>query len=106
MFRLSSLGRAKRLVLGTCLGAGLCLGCGRPLTDDECMNLLTRYVELLAKSDREDTTAQQRQQMQQRAREMAHRDPEFGRCRNTVSRRDFECAMAAPSTDEFERCLM
>jgi hypothetical protein len=42
----------------------------------------------------------------QQAREKAARDPEFSRCDRTVSRKQFECAMVASSTDDFERCLM
>ena len=88
----------------------LCLvfvaGCGKTLTPDECSQLLDRYVVLLAGSDRPEATAEERNHMRQRARELSKRDPHFGRCGKQVARRKFECAMSAPNTDLFEQCLM
>jgi hypothetical protein len=40
------------------------------------------------------------------AKEKAAQDPEFARCGKSISRSQFDCAMVAPSTDDFERCLM
>jgi hypothetical protein len=80
--------------------------CSKPLTKPDCEQLLLRYVELLAASDRPDSTALEKLRFKQQAREKSARDPEFAQCNRTVSRRQFECAMVAPSTDEFERCLM
>jgi len=84
----------------------LLAGCGKPLNADECSQLLDRYVTLLAISDRPETTAEQRSQMHQQARELSKRDPNFGKCGKQVPRRKFECAMKAPNTDVFEQCLM
>lgn len=81
-------------------------GCGKPLSPDECLQLLDRYVVLLATSDRPEATAEQRNHMRQRAKELSKRDPQFGKCNKQVSRRKFECAMSAPNTDLFEQCLM
>lgn len=78
----------------------------RRLSDTECHQLLSRYLDLLANSDRPDAKQEERQRMHQRADEMAQRDPEFARCSAKVSRAEFECAMAAPTTDAFEQCLM
>ncbi|HEY5960653.1 MAG TPA: hypothetical protein VIV60_29065 [Polyangiaceae bacterium] len=86
--------------------AVLGVGCGKPLTRADCDALLQRYVSLLAASDRPETNSTERAHMQELAKEKAARDPEFGRCSRSVSRTQFDCAMLAPSTDDFERCLM
>lgn len=88
------------------LGALLMPACAKPLAPADCEALLLRYVTLLAASDRPETTAAERLHMQQKAREKAALDPEFGKCAKSVTRAQFDCAMVAPSTDEFERCLM
>jgi hypothetical protein len=85
---------------------GVATGCGKPLSRDECTQLLDRYVVLLTNSDRPEATAEQRNHMRQRAKELANKDPQFGKCSEQVSRRKFECAMNAPNTDLFEQCLM
>jgi hypothetical protein len=40
------------------------------------------------------------------AREFASRTPSFRRCPEHVSRRQLECALAAPNADRFEQCLL
>ena len=107
MFRLTSFVQVVRHFT-TWLSVGVtCLsGCGKPLSADECTQLLDRYVVLLAVSDRPDTTAEQRHHMRQQARELSKHDPNFGKCGKQVSRRKFECAMQAVNTDLFEQCLM
>jgi hypothetical protein len=84
----------------------LLTGCSKPLTAEECSQLLDRYVTLLAISDRPETSGEERNHMRQQAREMSKRDPSFGKCGKQVPRRKFDCAMKAPNTDLFEQCLM
>jgi hypothetical protein len=94
-----------RLILGLTF-CFLLVSCGKPLARPECEQLLLRYVELLANSDRPDSTAIERMRFKQRARDKAAQDPEFAQCSKSMSRKQFNCAMHAPSTDDFERCLM
>lgn len=98
--------RVRDRVTPAILGFSLLSGCAKPLSTGECESLLTRYVSLLAASDRPETTSAERAHMQELAKQKAARDPEFGKCGKSVSRAQFDCAMVAPSTDEFERCLM
>jgi hypothetical protein len=94
--------RASLLSIGLLLPSA----CGKSLSPADCEALLLRYVSLLAASDRPETTAAERLHMQEEAREKASLDPEFGTCAKSVTRAQFDCAMIAPSTDDFERCLM
>jgi hypothetical protein len=83
-------------------------GCGKALSDEECGSLLDRYTELLAKSQNAQLPAHRIAELQGRARELAGSEPayEFADCSKRVSRRNFECAMQAPSVDEMERCFI
>ena len=98
--------RASSRIFWLVLCGTLLSGCGKPLSPDECSQLLDRYVTLLAISDRPETTSEQRNHMRQQAREISKHDPNFGKCGKQVPRRKFECAMKAPNTDLFEQCLM
>lgn len=98
--------RGSRLLLATLLGALLVTACGKPLTKPECETLLLRYVTLLAASDRPETSSAERAHMLEKAKEKASLDPEMAKCGSSISRSQYNCAMVAPSTDEFERCLM
>jgi hypothetical protein len=85
----------------------LCLlGCGKPLSAPECNTLLDRYTELLVRSDREGTNAGDLLKLQEAARERASRNPDFQACGARVSRRAFECAMAAENVDRLEQCML
>ncbi len=88
------------------LAAFLAAGCAKPLSGNECESLLMRYVTLLAASDRPETSSAERTHMLELAKQKAAQDHEFIKCGKSVSRAQFDCAMVAPSTDEFERCLM
>jgi hypothetical protein len=98
--------RGSNLFLVTLVGGLLINACGKPLAKPECEALLLRYVTLLAASDRPETSSAERAHMLEKAKEKAAGDPEMARCGSSVSRAQFNCAMVAPSTDEFERCLM
>lgn len=88
------------------LAAPLLPACGNRLAKADCEALLLRYVTLLAASDRPETSSTERAHMLDKAKQKAALDPEMAKCGNSISRGQFDCAMVAPSTDEFERCLM
>ncbi len=81
-------------------------GCARPLSHDECSQLLDHYVDLLARSDRPDIKAGELLHLQVKARAEAARDPAFASCPSHVSRSQWKCAMKAPDADSLERCLL
>ncbi len=87
--------------------AGCALGCqGQRLKEDECRALLDRYTELLVRSDRAGTNAAELLKLQEAARERAAHDQEFRDCPARVSRKAFDCAMAAQNVDRMEQCLL
>lgn len=81
-------------------------GCGKPLDQAECDALLERYTELLVRSDRPDTTEAELLKLKAAARARAAEDRAFKQCSSRVSRRAFECAMAADHVDRLEQCLL
>lgn len=96
---------------GQALCAGLALvmmlaGCGRRLEASECGSLLDHYVELLLRDDRPGASAGELLRLQQDARRKAERDPAFHECSDRVSRRGFDCAMAAQDANKLEQCLL
>lgn len=81
-------------------------GCNRPLTNEECNELLDHYTERLAHSKDPELPDPEIERLKAGARRKAAEDPEFARCSVKVSRSKWECAMHAPSVDEVERCLL
>jgi hypothetical protein len=81
--------------------------CERDLTEQDCQQLLDRYVELLARSRMPDASVESVERMKSEAREHARSSPRFRECREFFSRRDFDCALQqAKNVDELERCLL
>jgi hypothetical protein len=68
--------------------------------------MLDHYVEVLAQSDGRKASPEEILRLQREARAKAATDPEFLRCTGEVSRRQYECAIKAPSADDVERCLL
>lgn len=83
-------------------------GCGKRLSATECDSLLDHYTSKLVVNENPDATPYFIAEKQRLARELAHQDPkfEFADCDDKVSRRQFDCAMAAMDVDSIERCLL
>lgn len=88
------------------LFAALTCTCARPLSADECTQLLDHYTTLLARSRDSQVRPEQVEEVVAQARRKASQDPEFSQCTAKVSRRKWTCAMAAPSVDAVEKCLL
>jgi hypothetical protein len=84
----------------------LLTGCGKRLQSDECRMLLDHYVELLLRDDRPKSSAGEILRLQQEARKKAEQDPAFLECPERVSRRSYDCAMAADDANRLEQCLL
>lgn len=81
-------------------------GCGSTVTEEECRQLLDHYTDKQIDQARPSTNKRGRIELRMEAQKKASVDPEFQRCSAAVSRRQFECAMAAASADQIERCLL
>jgi hypothetical protein len=82
------------------------VGCGRPLSQNECLDLLDRYTDKIIDQARPSAGQGERIQLVREARKKASLDPQFAECPSRVSRSAFECAMAAANADQMERCLL
>lgn len=83
-----------------------CLSCRPALSEHECLKLLDHYTDKQIDQARPSTRAAERPALIDQARARALTDPEFRNCSAQVSRRAYECAMAADSADAIERCLL
>jgi hypothetical protein len=72
---------------------------------EQCAALLDRYVEHLAHAADPRAAASAIEEQRARTRALAAKDPDFGRCSQTITRDEADCAMKAQNADEFERCL-
>lgn len=97
--------RAARLLVASLLAA-VTSACQKPLQSNECEALLDRYVVLLAHSDRPGTPEGEILKLRAQAREKSATDPNFRACQERVSRKQFECAIQADTTDRFEQCML
>lgn len=80
--------------------------CAEPLSNDECRQLLDHYTSLLVRQRDRGASDETLERARADAREKAAADPDFRQCSAKVSRRQWSCAMNAPSVDEVERCLL
>lgn len=80
--------------------------CKKPISRDECDQLLDHYVELLLKADRPEVRAEELLRLQHEARTKAAQDPAFSHCPEEVSRAQFHCAMQAKNPDRLEQCML
>lgn len=86
----------------------LAVACHSGPTPEQCELLLDRYTELLVKQENPKVGDPELRTRKEAARSLAATDPsfEFSSCQRRVSRRQYECAMAAPTVDTVERCLL
>ena len=81
-------------------------GCSKPVSKQECAQLLDHYVEHLAVQNSFGDKPQAPAQLKREAAQLARRDRNFAECPDRVSRTQLECALKAPSADRVEQCLL
>ena len=96
------------------LGAALvtcAAACKRPPSTEECGRMLDRYVDMTAGRDPAlaglpETRAAEVRDAKRAAKRL---EPSYGRsleqCRSEVSRAEYDCAMAAPTPNDWEACI-
>jgi hypothetical protein len=92
--------------LGLCIVAAI--ACQEPLSTLECEQLLSHYTERLVLDEKPHASPAEVAAKQLAAQRAAKERPEFEfeACSDEVSRGQFDCAMAAASVDDVERCLI
>jgi hypothetical protein len=80
--------------------------CSARLNQAECDRLLLHYVELLVRSDRPDVSGEELARMKREALRKGASDPQFRSCSSEVSRKQYECAIAADNADKLEQCML
>ncbi len=81
-------------------------GCGRSLSQEECLRLLDHYTDKQIDQARPSTGAGDRARLMMEVETRAATDPAFASCTSQVSRAEFDCAMQAGTADAIERCLL
>jgi hypothetical protein len=87
-------------------GALHVVACSKPITEDECGQLLDHYTDKVIDQTRSKANRGERRQMILEARQKAKLDPAFSECSSRVTRAAFDCALSAQSADQIERCLL
>jgi hypothetical protein len=97
-----------RLSALACLLALPLTACGKRPSEVECLEVLDRYTEMLAREESPALSAGDLTRMREAARVRARHDPAhaFARCPAQVTRRQLDCALEAPTVDSIERCLI
>jgi hypothetical protein len=87
------------------LALGL-VGCAKHASQSECAALLDHGVELAVRDHRPEASDDEiAAEKAKRRAEPAGRDA-LAACPNEVSKDAYACALAAPTIDEYERCLV
>ena len=75
--------------------------CTKKASAKQCEEMLDRFIELSAKEQMPDASAEKKAQVRGEARA----DEAFKNCTSTVQPSEFECAMRAQSSETMMKCL-
>lgn len=91
--------------------AALVAGCSKGPSVEECGSMLDRYVDMTAGQDpafaglSEDRASLLRASKRVQKRLEASYTRALGQCQREVSRTEYECAMKAPTPNDWEACI-
>lgn len=91
--------------------AGLFAGCGKKVTSAECDAMLDRYLDLSMAPSPEIARMPPKQaesvieERKSERRASSSYEAARGRCEREVSRAELDCAMKAPTANDWEACL-
>jgi hypothetical protein len=80
-------------------------GCKVKASTTQCDELLDRYAQLVVIRQFPDASFAQVESAREREKSEARGDDAFKNCSSEVSQAEFDCAMRAPSSNAFEKCL-
>lgn len=86
------------------LSSGLS-GCKQKIDANQCTALIDRYATLVVRERFPDAPPEQIRAEQEREQREARGDDNFRSCESGITRKEFDCAMAAKETVAFEKCL-
>lgn len=75
--------------------------CHKKVSAKQCDEMLDRFIELSAKEQMPDATAEKKAQV----RAEAKADEAFKNCTTEVQPKEYECAMRAPTSEAMLKCL-
>jgi hypothetical protein len=96
---------------GFLLFALLFCACSKKIQPHECEQMLDRYIDMIALADPAaanlppDQAAAAREMKRTLKKAEARYTHAQAQCESDVSRKEYECAMAAKNPDEWEACI-
>lgn len=105
-------GRARCACLfGVAVVAALTWGCNRKVSAPECKEMLEKYLDMVIGGDPElaKLTEEQRKAVREVKKAVRMGEPAFAqvstKCETEVTRKEYDCAMHAPSPDAWQACI-
>ncbi len=89
----------------------LALGCNRKVGAQECKEMLEKYLDMVIGGDPElaKLTEEQRKAVREVKKAVRMGEPAFAqvstKCETEVTRKEYDCAMHAPSPDAWQACI-
>jgi hypothetical protein len=106
------MGRARETALFSLLAAApLMTGCQKKIGPDECSTMLDRYIDMVVAQDMAARHVPPEQVAAVREMKKAAKKAEASyvhvqtRCESEVTRKEYDCAIAAKNADEWEACI-
>ena len=105
---------ASLLPVGVVAIAGAALfvgGCHGKITPDDCTRMLDRYVDMVLEADpsTKDLSPAEATAAREMKKAVKKAEPRYAKveqqCRAEVSKGEYDCAMSAKSSDEWEACI-
>jgi hypothetical protein len=87
------------------------LGCQRKIQPQECVAMLDRYIDMVVAADpaTKNLPAAQASAVREMKKAVKKAEASYVRvqtqCESEVTRKEYDCAMAAKNADEWEACI-
>jgi hypothetical protein len=96
-----SVARGGLVLLAALFAVASSNACTKKASPKQCEEMLDRFIELSAKEQMPDASAERKAQVRGEARA----DEAFKNCTSTVQPSEFECAMRAQTSETMMKCL-
>lgn len=98
-------------LLGAAFALVVASGCNRKVGAPECKEMLEKYLDMVIGGDPElaKLTEEQRKAVREVKKAVRMGEPAFAqvstKCETEVTRKEYDCAMHAPSPDAWQACI-